>query len=205
MGVFGMVSCWEKEEVKGIKREDWGQRYEQGGGSEEATRVSEKQKPSGKWRREKNTGTPSVKTNIKGRNETRLALLGRTPQRSNWCAGQSLEIRGKSVLKVSDPSTSGMVFSYGYCWLPPKFDGKPDLGGSLALRGSDGQCVGRSRRLRPTMRQYFASRLCNDAVSANRGDLLVGELAGVLGRCTLSAKGCPNVLLPSCATLSAEG
>ena len=33
------------------------------------------------------------------------------------------------------------AFSNGPCWLPPKFVGNADLGGRLALLGSDGQCV----------------------------------------------------------------
>ena len=37
---------------------------------------------------------------IKGRNETR-STLGRAPQRSNCCVGQSPKVRGRSVLKVS--------------------------------------------------------------------------------------------------------
>ena len=46
--------------------------------------------------REKNTATPPTREdNIKGRNETKISTLGRTLQRSNWCAGQSPDVCGK--------------------------------------------------------------------------------------------------------------
>ena len=53
--------------------------------------------------------------------------------------------------------------------------------------------------------QCFASGLCSGTVCAYRGDLLVGELVGVLGRCALSAEGLLGVFLPPCAALGAKG
>ena len=40
----------------------------------------------------------------------KISTLGRTLQRSYWCTGQSPEVCGKSVLKVSAHSTSGKGF-----------------------------------------------------------------------------------------------
>ena len=106
------------------------QRNEQGGG----TGVPESTSPL------ENAGEehydPTRKDNIRRRNETRLAL--EKTQRSTCCAGQSPEVCGKFVLQVSARLLGGTVSRNGGRWLPPKFVGKADLGGRLALRGSDG-------------------------------------------------------------------
>ena len=44
---------------------------------------------------------PTREDNIKGRNETILALWEKTPQKSNCCVGHSPEVCGKLVLEVS--------------------------------------------------------------------------------------------------------
>ena len=44
---------------------------------------------------------PTREDNIKGRNETRSALLGRTPQKSHCCVGPSPKVCGKLAVEVS--------------------------------------------------------------------------------------------------------
>ena len=49
--------------------------------------------------------------NIRGRSETRLALWGVHLKDPNWRAGQSPDVCGKSVLKVSAQGTLAQVLS----------------------------------------------------------------------------------------------
>ena len=51
----------------------------------------------------------------------------------------------------------------------------------------------------------IASGFGEDAVRLDRRHLLVGQLVRVSGRGALSSEACPSTLLPSCASLGAEG
>ena len=84
---------------------------------------------------------PKREDNIKGRNETRLALweehlkdqLGALDKDLKCVESQHKRSRPKAVRE--------RVVSNGCCWLPPKFVEVADMGGHLLPLGSDGECV----------------------------------------------------------------
>ena len=74
---------------------------------------------------------PTREDNIKGRNETRLALWGE-PLKNSIVSLENRYWRSRPEYFWEG------AFSNGCRWLPSKLVGKADLGGRLALLGSDG-------------------------------------------------------------------
>ena len=82
---------------------------------------------------------PRVKTHQRKKRDKISTLEKNTLKDPIGALDKALNLCGKSKLKVSAQSTFGKVFfSNGCCWLPPKFVGKADLGGRLALLGPNG-------------------------------------------------------------------
>ena len=75
---------------------------------------------------------PTSDGNIRGRNETRIALSEEHLKYPIVALAKALKVFGKFVLEVSARVLGGRVSRNGGRWLPPKFVGKADLGGRLA-------------------------------------------------------------------------
>ena len=68
-----------------------------------------------------------------------MSTKGRTPLKNPTVAlDKALNCVENRYWRSRPEYFGGGAFSNGCCWLPPKFVGKADPGGRLALLGSDG-------------------------------------------------------------------
>ena len=101
----GGVTLWLF--LTGMLSEEMYFSYEEMSGALGVKKPQEAQKATALWKMKaaKDVGEeyydPDRKDKILRRNETRLALLGRAPQRPNCCVGQSPKVRGSSILRLT--------------------------------------------------------------------------------------------------------
>ena len=132
---------------KGIEGKDWGEMYEPNKDLSRAVGVKkpqESQKAKALWKMKaaKEAGKeyydPKREDNIKGRNETILALWEEHLKDPIGALDKALQCEENQYQRSRPKALRERVFSNGCCWLPPKFVGEADLEGHLALFGSDG-------------------------------------------------------------------
>ena len=154
---------------KGIEGEDWRELFDAYKEMSRAVGVKkpqEVQKAKAIWtmKAAKDAGEEyydPTREDILGRNKKRLALWEERLKDPIVALDKALTCVENSCWKVV-ARVEG-AFSNGCCWLPPKFVGKADLGGRLALLGTDGQCVFThsvhgvecARKVRATRRALF--------------------------------------------------
>ena len=81
---------------------------------------------------------PTREDNMKGRNDTRLALWEEHIEDPIVALDKALKCVENQYKRSQTKYFGEGVFCNGCCRLPPKFVGKADLGERLALLGSDG-------------------------------------------------------------------